>query len=93
MVVTLNTNFYIMIGTVMCLIIMLLCAYIISIRKYKYLLDEYYLERRQHLKRSNQISMIEYHYRAYKEGKNAFTVLRDIGEVISDDLEVGEDGH
>ncbi len=30
----------------------------------------------------NRISMVEYHFRNYKEGENAFTVLRKIGDVL-----------
>lgn len=37
-------------------------------------------EDRTHYK--TQLSMVEYHYRNYKEGMNGFTVLREIGDVI-----------
>lgn len=30
----------------------------------------------------NKLSMIEYHYRNYREGRNAYTVLRNIGNVL-----------
>ena len=30
----------------------------------------------------NKLSMIEYHYRNYREGRNAYTVLRNIGNIL-----------
>jgi hypothetical protein len=32
----------------------------------------------------NKISMIEYHYRNFKEGQNAFTTLRRISDTLKD---------
>lgn len=31
---------------------------------------------------SGKLSMIEYHYRKYKEGENPFVVLRKLGDII-----------
>ena len=33
----------------------------------------------------NKLSMLEYHYRTYKEGKDAYTVLIKIGKILRDE--------
>lgn len=34
----------------------------------------------------NKVSMVEYEYRKYKEGCNGFTVLRNISNIIKNEL-------
>jgi hypothetical protein len=53
---------------------------------YKYIRckDDLYAQNDMYTYYKNKVSMIEYHYRNYREGENAFTVLRKIGDVIQD---------
>ena len=94
MLITLDTTFYIIAGVIVGCLICLIIAYLVLLHKYRKLLDKYHMHKRDYLRRSNQISMIEYQYRNFKEGVNAFTVLRDIGEILqSNNLEVkNQDG-
>ena len=50
--------------------------------KYHYYKTEYYDQKDMYLYYKSKLSMIEYHYRKYKEGCNPFTVLRDLGNII-----------
>lgn len=89
MIITLDTTFYITTGIIIGCLLCLIVACVILIYKYKKLLDKYHTHKRDYLRRSNQMIMLEYHYRRFKEGVNAFTVLRDMGEVLqSNNLEV-----
>lgn len=94
MLITLDTTFYIIAGVIIGGLICLIIAYVVLLHKYRKLLDKYHMHKRDYLRRSNQMSMVEYQYRNYKEGVNAFTVLRDIGEILqSNNLEVkNQDG-
>lgn len=94
MLITLDTTFYIIAGVIIGCLICLIIAYVVLLHKYRKLLDKYHMHKRDYLRRSNQISMIEYQYRNFKEGVNAFTVLRDIGEILqANNLEVkNQDG-
>lgn len=94
MLITLDTTFYITAGVIIGCLICLIIAYVVLLHKYRKLLDKYHMHKRDYLRRSNQISMIEYQYRNFKEGVNAFTVLRDIGEILqANNLEVkNQDG-
>lgn len=58
-----------------CVIVWLVVAYI---RLY----NEFYEQKDLYFHYKNKISMIEYHLRKYKEGENAYTVLRRITDVI-----------
>lgn len=46
--------------------------------------NEFEAEKDMFLYNKNKISMIEYHYRNFKEGQNAFTTLRNISNVLKD---------
>lgn len=85
MITTINLMFYVFIGILIGCLITITMLYVLLSNKYKELLDKYYDNKQQYLHKYNQISMIEYYYRNYNEGKNAFTVLKDIGKVISSD--------
>lgn len=82
MLITLDTTFYIIAGVIIGCLICLIIAYVVLLHRYKKLLYKYYMYKRDYLCKSNQISMVEYQYRNFKEGVNAFTVLRDIGEIL-----------
>ena len=82
MLITLDMTFYIISGVIIGCLLCLIIAYLVLLHKYRKLLDKYHMHKRDYLRKSNQVSMIEYYYRNFKEGTNAFTVLRDIGEVI-----------
>jgi len=60
------------------LLVLLILCYI----KYKGVKNLYEQDKSIWLFTKNKFSLIESHFREYKEGKNPFTVLRDIGEVI-----------
>lgn len=94
MLITLDTTFYIIAGVIVGCLICLIITYLVLLHKYRKLLDKYHMHKRDYLRRANQISMIEYQYRNFKEGVNAFTVLRDIGEILqANNLEVkNQDG-
>ena len=64
----------------------LLIVNIVLILKYRKLQEEYYEIKSEYLFKANQISMIEYHYRNFKEGKNPYTVIRDISNVLYNGL-------
>lgn len=92
MTITLNTTFFIIFSIIIIVVLYFIIAYILVKHRYKKLLEEYSIEKRNYLRKVNQVSMIEYHFREYKEGKNPFTVLRDIGEIIYIGVEVFKDG-
>lgn len=71
---------YLLIIVIVALIITNIFA-IVKASKYK---DELYAQTDMYNYYKNKISMIEYHYRNYTEGKNPFTVLRKIGDIIQD---------
>lgn len=71
---------YILIGIIVILIVLL----ILVLSKYLYYKEELYAQNDMFTYYKNKISMIEYHYRNYREGKNPFTVLRNIGDIIQD---------
>ena len=83
--VELNFIYYILAVIVLIMLLM----YIVLRYKYKKFKDAYYSLNRLCLHKSNQISMIEYQYRNYKEGKNAFTTLRDIGIILEMENNIG----
>lgn len=64
------------------LIILLSVLLIICYIKYRGIRNLYELDKGDWLYSKSQFSMIESHYRAFKEGRNPYTVLRDIGEII-----------
>lgn len=70
-------------------VIILLVMYLISNVRYKELEDDFYNLAKDGFRDSNKIIMIEYYIREYKEqNKNAFTVLRDISNLIYDDYKI-----
>lgn len=71
---------YILIGIIVLLVILLALV----LNKCLYYKDELYAQNDMFTYYKNKISMIEYHYRNYREGKNPFTVLRSIGDIIQD---------
>ena len=63
--------------------ICILCV-TLAILKYNYdrLYKEYCEHKRKTLKVANNMSMVEYYIRNYKEGQNIYTVFRDISNII-----------
>lgn len=55
---------------------------IISKIKYKKLYKQLIDKNKEFTQVKNKLSMIEYYHRNYKEGKNPFTVLRDISNTL-----------
>lgn len=55
---------------------------IISKIKYKKLYKQLIDKNKEFTHAKNRLSMIEYYHRNYKEGKNPFTVLRDISNTL-----------
>lgn len=68
------------------IILILFILLIISWRKNRKLKEENIEKQKQWLRMKNVTDMVSFHIRAYKEGKNAFTVLRDILEIMRDYL-------
>lgn len=58
--------------------ILLIISKIKYIKLYKQLIDK----NKEFTQVKNRLSMIEYYHRNYKEGKNPFTVLRDISNTL-----------
>lgn len=71
---------YILVG-VICLLAIIL---VVILQKYLYYKNELYAQNDMFTYYKNKVSMIEYHYRNYREGKNPYTVLRNIGDIIQD---------
>ena len=74
--------------------IILILIVVVFLLWYKYIQcrDELYAQNDMYNYYKNKVSMIEYHYRNYKEGKNPFTVLRVMGDIIQDYyLKLGSD--
>lgn len=65
------------------IILLILCIGVITVR-YNKLKKEYRVLRYNNLNERTTLSMIEYHYRKFKEGQNAYTVLRDMSNVLRD---------
>lgn len=63
-----------------CLFI-IVCVLLYWMTYYK---SELYAQRDMSLYYKNKMSMVEYQFRNYREGKNPFTVLRDIGDIVQD---------
>lgn len=63
-----------------CLFI-IICVLLYWMTYYK---SELYAQRDLFLYYKNKMSMVEYQFRNYREGKNPFTVLRDIGDIVQD---------
>ena len=68
----------ILFAMVICLFV-LICVLLYWVYYYK---SKLYAQNDMFLYYKNKISMIEYQYRNFKEGKNPYTVLRDLGEII-----------
>ena len=77
---------YTVVGICVSIILCLVITVFIMFKKYRGLINQYNEKSRECLCKSNKLSMVEYHYRNYKEGKNPFTVLRDVGEVLYNDF-------
>lgn len=61
---------------------------IISKIKYKKLYKQLIDKNKEFTYVKNRLSMIEYYHRNYKEGKNPFTVLRDISNTLYEEDEL-----
>lgn len=85
MYITLNTTFFIWLIIAIGFVVSLIIVLLLTVYKYRNLLGKYNSSKKYFLQKANQVSMIEYHYRNYKEGTNAFTVLRNIGEILQYD--------
>lgn len=72
-----------MIWLIILLIIVIIC-FIIMLIKYIDIKNQLYEQNDMYLYYKNKISMIEYQYRNYKEGMNAFTVLRNMASILKD---------
>lgn len=76
-----NKELIIMIGiSILALVFFILL--IISKIKYKKLYKQLIDKNKEFTQVKNRLSMIEYYHRNYKEGKNPFTVLRDISNTL-----------
>lgn len=76
-----NKELIIIIGiSILALIFFILL--IISKIKYKKLYKQLIDKNKEFTYVKNRLSMIEYYHRNYKEGKNPFTVLRDISNTL-----------
>lgn len=71
---------YIFIGIICLLIIALIYIFV----KKKQIEYEYIAEKDLFLYNKSKISMIEYHYREFKEGQNPYIVLRKISNTLKD---------
>lgn len=72
-----------MIWLIILLTIAIIC-FIIMLIKYIDIKNQLYEQNDMYLYYKNKISMIEYQYRNYKEGMNAFTVLRNMASILKD---------
>lgn len=63
-----------------CLFI-IICVLLYWMLYYK---SELYAQKDMFLYYKNKMSMVEYQFRNYREGKNPFTVLRGIGDIVQD---------
>lgn len=72
-----------MVWLIILLIIAIIC-FIIMLIKYIDIKNQLYEQNDMYLYYKNKISMIEYQYRNYKEGMNAFTVLRNMASILKD---------
>lgn len=80
-----------MLNLLILIIIILLVLLILCYIKYRNIQNLYEEEKSDWLYASNKFSMLEYQYRKFKEGTNAFTVLRDMGEIIYSGLKDDDD--
>lgn len=82
-----NKELIIIIGiSILALIFFILL--IISKIKYKKLYNQLIDKNKEFTHVKNRLSMIEYYHRNYKEGKNPFTVLRDISNTLYEEDEL-----
>lgn len=79
-----NLEVYIIIGLSL-IILLFLILYILTKIKYIKLDKAYIKDNKEFIQAKSKLSMVEYHYRNYKEGKNPFTVLRDISVTLSEE--------
>lgn len=63
--------------------ILFIIGLFILILKYNKLKNENYVQKGDINNYRSRLSMVEYHYRKFKEGTNPYTAFRDIGEVIA----------
>lgn len=77
-----ETNVIILVTSLLVIIVGLLILYLIYLFKYFKLRNEYYSYKRDMLKKSNKMNMIEYYIRRYKEHENIFTLFRDMSNVL-----------
>ena len=85
MVISINI---VLLCSITMILLVILCVLFIGLYvrlkyKYKEIQGKYYIAKKSCLHTSNLFSMIEYHYKRFKEGINPYTVLRDIGDVIT----------
>lgn len=66
------------------IIAILVIACLVLTYKYVKLKQYLYDEQDMFLYNRNKISMIEYTYRKFKEGQNAFTTLRQMSDILKD---------
>lgn len=64
------------------LIILSLVGHIVTFSKYMGVCKELYMQNDLYIYYRNKLSMIEYHYRQYKEGTNVYTSMRKIGDIL-----------
>ena len=75
---------------IVCIVVTLLILILFILNKIKYnKLTRKYIDKCKDCTRiKNKISMIEYFHRDFKEGKNPYTVLRDIKSILdSEDID------
>lgn len=65
-------------------IFILIIILLVIVKKYLYYKSKYKIEKKMNLYYKNKLSMLEYHFRNYREGKNPYTILRNIGDILQD---------
>lgn len=76
-----------MIASIICIILSIISIifailFIIELHKFRKLNAEYIQYKTETLKKSNKVNMVEYYLRACKEGRNIFTTVRDLNNLI-----------
>lgn len=71
---------FILVSIIICLFI-LICVLLYWVEFYR---NQFYAQNDMFLYYKNKVSMLEYHFRNFKEGRNPYSVLRDMGHVLQD---------
>lgn len=75
-------------------IVVVISLVLLIIYRHKYITarDSYYMEQYLSISNRSKVSMIEYQYKNFKEGQNAFTTLAKISNILKEyDTETEEE--